>query len=139
MVINGNMHKKIVAVDFDGTIIKYDKDAYKKTDLDYEFMPNAKEVIAWINEHFYTILWTCRCGSGLQQALNFLDRNGIYFNSILKNAPLFFRTSQKVYADVYIDDHGLVEIDWLNIKKFLISKYLNNIEIIITNVILEGR
>jgi hypothetical protein len=131
--------KKIIAIDFDGTIIKYDKDAYKKTDLDYEFMPNAEEVIAWINKHFYTILWTSRCGSGLQYALKFLDRNGIYFDSILENAPfLDFDTSNKIYADVYIDDHGLVEINWLKIQNFLRNKFLDNVEIIVTNVI-EGQ
>jgi len=141
MVTNGNMYKnkKIVAVDFDGTIVKYVKEAYKLRDFD--LMPNAKEVIAWIYENFYTILWTCRCGEQLKIALDFLARNGLSFHSINKNAPfLDFHTSRKIFANTYIDDRGLIEIDWLKIKEFLTKKYLaNDVEKIVEIVMTEEK
>lgn len=139
MDIGGNLHnKKIIAVDFDGTIVKYDKNAHKLTNFD--LMSNAKEVIAWIHENFYTILWTCRCGWQLEVALKFLNHNGINFHSINQNAPfLDFRTSRKIFADTYIDDKTLIEVDWLKIKDCLIKKYCNPTEQIVNKVIIEDQ
>lgn len=130
--------RKIIAIDFDGTVVKFVKDSYLYTNFD--LMPNVKEVIAWINQRFYTILWTCRCGDQLKIALDFLARNGLYFHSINKNAPfLDFNTSRKIFAHTYIDDRGLVEIDWLQIKNILIKKYLSDVETIVEKVIIEDK
>jgi len=65
---------KIVAIDFDGTIVIKNDDAFS---TDFTLMPNAKEVIPWIRNHFYTILWTCRNGETLQNAVNFLSMEGL--------------------------------------------------------------
>jgi hypothetical protein len=131
-------NRKIIAIDFDGTIVKYVKDAYLYTDFD--LMPNVQEVIAWINQRFYTVLWTCRCGEQLKIALDFLARNGLVFHSINKNAPfLDFHTSRKIFANTYIDDRGLITIDWLQIKSFLIKKYLSDVEAIIEKIIIEDK
>lgn len=54
------------------------------------------------------ILWTCREGPGLQEALTFLRRHGFVPNLANQNAPQAIRLlghdSRKILADVYIDD-----------------------------------
>ena len=54
------------------------------------------------------ILWTCREGQRLAEALLFLQRNGFRPNYVNANCPEgVARTkcdSRKIFADVYIDD-----------------------------------
>lgn len=57
------------------------------------------------------ILWTCREGKSLQQALEKLREIGFYPNTVNDNAPeavrRLGRNSRKIYADVYIDDKAV--------------------------------
>ena len=57
------------------------------------------------------ILWTCREGKSLQQALEKLREIGFYPNAVNDNAPEAIRrlgrNSRKIYADVYIDDKAV--------------------------------
>lgn len=111
-------NKKILAIDFDGTIVEFNNDI---NSIDFKFKENFIEVWFWLKENFYTILWTCRNGNRLNDALNFLNSSNIKFDSINENASfLDFETSNKIYADIYIDDRILgYEIDWLKIKEQL--------------------
>jgi ribonucleotide monophosphatase NagD (HAD superfamily) len=110
--------KLILAIDFDGTIIKDEKDYVPR-----ELMPNAKEVLKWAHEKgCYIILWTCRSGEMFKQATSFLKDNEIHYDIANQNIPsIDFQTSSKVYADYYIDDHSF-KIDWLEIKKEIAKK-----------------
>jgi hypothetical protein len=117
----------ILGIDFDGTLVKVNEDYENNTE--FEFLPNAKEVIMWMREKgFFLILWTVRTGAVLQKALDFLNREGIKFDSINENAPFFNHpTSNKVYWAWCFDDHCNMEeeINWLKIKKFLQKKFLD--------------
>lgn len=115
--------KKIISIDYDGTIVKQTASI---DDTNFELLPNAKEVIQWIHENFYTILWTCRDGLYLQSAVDFLSLQGLQFHSINQNIPgLSFKTSAKVYADCYLDNNNYgADIDWLEIKNCLTKKFL---------------
>ena len=103
---------RIIAVDFDGTIV------------DHEFpkigalKPGAKEVLnKWNEEGVEVIIWTCRnqvdpeCGpeADIFAVRNFLNDNGIKFTTINEHAPgMPFRLqSAKAYADLYIDDRNM--------------------------------
>lgn len=128
--------KKIIAIDFDGTIVKECDKAYLATE--FELMPNAKEVINWMYNEFYIILWTCRNEEVLQNAIKFLNRNGIIFHAVNENADfLDFETSPKIFADVYIDNRAMCEINWLKIKDYLATFLLNDDDKIISQVIIE--
>ena len=108
------MRKLICAIDFDDTI------AYKTDNLMPEkLLPNAKEVIDWLSNRFYIIVWTCRSkDEDLETIENFLDANDIYYDEINENYPgLDFETSRKIYYDILIDDKSLMPIDWLKIKE----------------------
>lgn len=115
------MNPLIIAIDFDGTITEETNSTKIGT-----LKQNAKEVINWMKEKgCYTILWTCRTGKGLNDAILFLKQNGINFDAINKNAPfLDFQTSQKIFANQYIDNRNLncSGIDWLRIKEMIQQK-----------------
>jgi hydroxymethylpyrimidine pyrophosphatase-like HAD family hydrolase len=131
------MNKKIVAVDFDGTIIQWQKDAHLLKE--FILMPNVKQVLDWMYQNFFCILWTCRENEPLQNALSFLARTNIKFHAINQNAPFVdFDTSAKIYFDFAIDDRCWPkDINWLEIKQFLQDKFLSTEEIIIDKVLIE--
>lgn len=54
------------------------------------------------------ILWTCRDGKRLREAVNDCGKHGLKFNCVNENCPqaiaMLGHNPRKVYADVYIDD-----------------------------------
>lgn len=91
----------IIAVDFDGTLEKGGK-------------PNTaliEQLKAQQRRGSTVILWTCREGSRLKEALNLLARSGFAPNLVNRNHPAVVKRmghdSRKVYADLYIDDKGV--------------------------------
>ena len=56
----------------------------------------------------YLILWTCRCGDRLEEALNWLLEHDIPIDRINAHEPgnfaLYGDNARKVYAHCYIDD-----------------------------------
>lgn len=118
------MQRKAVAIDFDGTI------AY----TDYPTIISAnREALAFIGKcrrlGVAVILWTCRTGHHLEEALEWCYKQGIAFDAINENLddwkdefykkfPSVPPNSRKVCADIYIDDranNGV--IDWKELDK----------------------
>ena len=104
----------VVAIDFDGTITK-----------DYKFPHNigvlrdgCKEAIDYIRGKHRVIIWTCRSGEHLAEAVDFLQKNGISYDGI--NEDYYIKTDRKIMADLYIDDKNIFcqEIDWFKIKEY---------------------
>ena len=95
-------YNPIVAVDFDGTL-----------SLDAQY-PN----IGRFNTHLYEalmklrgigwsiVLWTCREGKELREAVEWCKMNGLEFDAINENPPEVPFKSRKVVADMYIDDRA---------------------------------
>lgn len=92
----------IIAVDFDGTLQLPDK---KPNQILIERLKNEQR------QGNIIILWTCREGKRLQEALKFLVMNGFKPNYINENAPqaikMLGHNPRKVYADIYIDDKNI--------------------------------
>lgn len=95
---------KIIAIDFDNTLFKTD-------------WPDILEPIWEVIEHAKLkqrngaklILWTCRCGKYLDDAIEACRRVGIIFDAVNENLPesieMFDGTnSRKVFANEYWDD-----------------------------------
>ena len=89
----------IIAVDFDGTLQLPDK------------APNLRLISSLVNAQRKgntVILWTCREGKTLIEALEFLRAYGFIPNLVNQNAPqtvkMLGQDPRKVYADIYIDD-----------------------------------
>lgn len=91
----------IIACDFDGTIEKDGK-------------PNISLINKLREEQRrgnVVILWTCRSGIRLNEAIHFMTRYGLRPNYVNANVPKmvskFGCDSRKVFADVYIDDKAV--------------------------------
>lgn len=103
----------ILAIDFDGTIVKDNFPAIGP------LRTRAKETINQLHgEGYYIIIWTCRTSDRGVLAEQFLIENGIKFDKINESCPANVEKysgldTRKVYADLYIDDKGLTVIpEW---------------------------
>lgn len=122
----------IIAVDFDGTIVE---NAYPSIgELRRGFSNNLliEELKDLQKKGNFIILWTCRCGKELEDAVAFCNKFGLTFDSInddLEEVKLHFNNgmeewsksgkARKVFADVYIDDRALSVFQQLNETKYL--------------------
>jgi len=111
----------IIAVDFDGTIVKHKYPAIGKE------IPYAIETLKLLQEKGHKlILWTYRYGKELEKAVNFCKKRGLIFHAINNNfeEEEFDNTySRKIYADIYIDDRNLMGIpEWKTIYNLLTKK-----------------
>ena len=92
----------IIAVDFDGTLA--DTDATKI------YSPNTKLINYLIdrrNNGDKIILWTCREGSRLNQAIEWCKQQGLEFDAVNDNLPRYKALGlnpRKIFANIYIDD-----------------------------------
>lgn len=106
----------ILAVDFDGTIAEH---VYPNIG---EPLPNAFEVLKrFMNKGDRLILWTCREGKTLREAIDFCSNNGIFFEKFNENVDEHnYARSRKIYADLYIDDRMVGNFPgWLEIEKIV--------------------
>lgn len=94
--------KKVIAIDFDGTIVENAFPAIGRP---------KKDVIAFIKRHrqkYVWILWTCRSDDKLEDAIKYMALNGITFDYVNENTrehiEKYGTDSRKIYADYYIDD-----------------------------------
>lgn len=102
-------NKKIVAVDFDGTLV------HNK----YPFCENPNmKLINFIKEHrndYIWILWTCRHDEQLNMAVRYMkEEHQIVFDFVNQNATWLideYGDTRKVFADIYIDDKARNDID----------------------------
>ena len=111
---------KIIAVDFDGTIVE---DAYPKVGKPLIFaFQTMKELQA---EGHKLILWTYRSGRKLDDAVNFCKENGIEFYAVNKSFPEEVyddSVSRKIHADIFIDDRSFGDLpDWGKIYQTILD------------------
>lgn len=95
-------YKSIVAVDFDGTLSldsQYPNIGQFNTPL-YEALMRLRSV-GWS-----IVLWTCREGKELKEAVVWCANNGLEFDAINENPSHVPFKSRKVVADMYIDDRA---------------------------------
>lgn len=110
-IMNNNLtdilKPKIIAVDFDGTLCENNYPEIGKANVDLiSDLITTKEVC-----NSKLILWTCRRGERLEEAVKWcLDRK-LKFDAVNENLPEtieeFGGDARKIFADVYIDDKNL--------------------------------
>lgn len=96
---------KVIAVDFDGTIVEH---AYPE--IGKEMMFAFATLRALQKKGHKLILWTFREGRYLQEAVEYCKQNGIEFYAVNKNYPeekFDNSISRKINADVFIDDRNI--------------------------------
>ena len=93
----------IIAVDFDGTLCD---ECFPRIGA-----PNLPLIYALLEQKRLggkLILWTCRCGERLSEAVDWCASLGLTFDAVNENLPeiidLYGSDSRKITADLYIDD-----------------------------------
>lgn len=94
---------KIIAIDFDNTLFI--------TDFPKIIRPCRNIIQMALDEQAEgakLILWTCRCGQMLTDAIEACEKVGLRFDAVNMNLPevslAFGSDSRKVFADEYWDD-----------------------------------
>ena len=99
--------KRVIAVDFDGTLCvnKYPKIGEPNKELIKQLEEERKKGTA-------VILFTCRDGQKLKDAVKWCAGQGLKFDRVNDNLPERIRAyrgnTRKISADVYIDDRNAV-------------------------------
>jgi hypothetical protein len=104
-------YKPILAVDFDGTLVTPEYPSIGRINQGvFKTMWEAK-ALGW-----EIIIWTCREGQYLQDAIDLLNTAGVpydYVNNHSKQALDFFDyESRKIYATLYHDDRNVHHATW---------------------------
>lgn len=96
----------IIAVDFDGTLCEDHFPEIGQPNWPLIYFLKEKQ-----REGSKIILWTCRCGSVLNEAVSWCKKHGLIFDTVNANVPENIMQyggsdSRKIYADLYIDDRA---------------------------------
>ena len=92
----------IVAVDFDGTLQMPNGQANLPL---FEMLRSCQQKGGSV------ILWTCRSGKSLMEAVRFCAEHGLRFDCVNENTKqavcALGSNPRKIYADLYIDDKAM--------------------------------
>ena len=135
-IMNNNLtdilKPKIIAVDFDGTLCENNYPEIGKANIDLiSDLITMKEVC-----NSKLILWTCRRGERLEEAVKWcLDRK-LKFDAVNENLPetieAFGGDARKIFADVYIDDKNL-KVEGFRVKSEMQSWAENEVRLACLN------
>lgn len=98
-------NSKIIAIDFDGTIVEHE---YPK--IGKEMLFAFSTIKALQKKGHKLILWTFRDGEKLEDAVEYCRQNGVEFYAVNKSYPeeeYDLSISRKINADLFIDDRNI--------------------------------
>ena len=106
----------IFAVDFDGTLVEH-----KFPEMGEPNVRLINKLKKLKRQGHSLVLWTCREGEYLTEAVNFCRAFNLIFDSVNDNVPdapykNFENPSRKIFADLYIDDKAILPENFLEIK-----------------------
>ena len=95
---------RTIAVDFDGTIVE---NRYPQMGKERPFALRTLKALQ--GKGFLLILWTCRTGKLLDEAVEFCRKGGVEFYAINSNYPGEEESLavRKLTADIFIDDRNI--------------------------------
>lgn len=103
-----------IAVDFDGTLCK---EAWP--DIGDGNQDLIDFLIQWRRKGNKVILWTCREGKMLDEAVRWCALWGLHFDAVNCNLPerieAYHNDSRKIGADYYIDDSSVLIVNGRNV------------------------
>ncbi|MFI3315170.1 MAG: hypothetical protein R3Y04_05850 [Rikenellaceae bacterium] len=111
----------IIAVDFDGTIVKH---RYPRIGEELPFAIDTLKQL--IEDRHLLILWSVREGALLDEAVEWCREKGVEFYAVNRDFPEENGSekhySRKIKADLFIDDRGIGGIpEWTEIYKMIKS------------------
>lgn len=109
MPMNDN---KIYAIDFDGTLCVNEWPEIGKPKQEI-----IDKVIKLREQGHELILWTCRSGELLKDAVNWCNERGLFFHAVNDNIPRLINeygnNCRKIFADFYLDDKNILLNEFL--------------------------
>jgi len=102
----------VIAVDFDGTLCTHAFPEIGEPDL--ELIEKLKLLQA--SGCVRLLLWTCRSGTYLDEAVAWCEQHGLRFDAINKNkfGKHGFFGDPKAVADIYLDDRAMTPEQFMN-------------------------
>lgn len=101
------MEYKIFAVDFDGTLSFSDWPGLGEPNIPLIHYLKRQQAAG-----HKLILWTCRAGAELTDAIDWCHAHGLTFDAINDNLPeviaQYGNNSRKISCDYYIDDRAIL-------------------------------
>jgi len=100
-----NTSAKIIAIDFDGTIVEH-----KYPEIGDQMLFAFSTIKALQEKGHKLILWTYRSGKYLEEAVEYCKKNNVEFYAINENYPneaIKPGYSRKLNADIFIDDRNI--------------------------------
>lgn len=99
---------KVIAIDFDGCICENAWPGCGRPNI--AVIAEAK----WEKTHgAKLILWTCRSGQDLEEAVRYCRKYGLEFDAVNDNIEerkdTYMNNCRKVWADEYWDDHAVLK------------------------------
>lgn len=95
----------IIAVDFDGTLVE--NKFPEIGDINHHIWNVVK---AYQGIGYKIVLWTCRTGGMLKDAVQFCKNHGLAFDAVNQNIPevqaYYGEDTRKVFANMYLDDRS---------------------------------
>lgn len=95
-----------IAVDFDGTIVE---NCYPQIGRERPFALQTLKALQ--DKGFTLVLWTCRAGKELEEAVEFCRKGGVTFYAVNENFEGETENGtgviRKLDADIYIDDRNI--------------------------------
>lgn len=100
------MESMIFAVDFDGVVVEDNFPNIGRLNM------TMAVAIKTTREYGHqVVLWTCRVGERLLEAVDFCRENNIEFDAINASHPnnlaMYITDPRKIYADYYVDDRSI--------------------------------
>lgn len=109
----------IIAVDFDGTIVR---DMYPEIGTEFPFATETLRML--IQAGHKLILWTVREGDTLKEAVEWCSQRGVEFYAVNQTFPgednEADHYTRKIKADIFIDDRNVGGLpDWGTIYELI--------------------
>jgi len=101
-------YTKVIAIDFDGCISENKWPGTGRPNL-----PLVAEAIKERENGAKLVLWTCRTGQDLVEAVEYCRKLGLEFDAVNENVPdrinEYTKDCRKVWADEYWDDRAVLK------------------------------
>lgn len=103
-----DLSKRVVAIDFDGCICENKWPGCGRPNMDV-----IRDAIQLRKSGVKLILWTCRSGYDLVEALRYCQKYGLEFDAVNDNVTerkdAYMNNCRKVWADEYWDDKAVLK------------------------------
>ena len=110
----------IIATDFDDTlVVSYGFPKFDETTKWFHTLKATKEEYPNVK----VILWTCREGKYLEDAIAFCKEHGLAVNEDIPSSLAWKGKTRKPFAHIYVDDRGVYDFDFEDFLREAQSEY----------------